>query len=791
MENAYKMRITCNPYTKVIIYECYENDSFVNISELSAEYSSELINDKFTKTSFQNRAYEIVELLNKHFNPGNKGLHIDFIGNKDDYDALESVISTYFADCNIVSEKNQQYFNEAPYVMQQIETRFDDVISTLEDSEYIKDEIAAEISKYRDTIDESIAICVTGLCSAGKSAFINSLIGYEILPSSSDPTTAKMFKITCSDTYSISFEVSGQAITVSFSNDEYTVSDSCPSEVNAEIGAVFTDGKADNEIKNMHRFLDLLNKGKLLTEIGRIDISIPFKQVTYFDSHYQFVIYDTPGSNSDSNKKHFDILKESLSKQTNALLILLTTPDTMDYTDNNNLLDLIQETGESLDTSNAIIVVNKGDILTPSSLSEKRERYQSLKITKWKSTRIFFLSSVIALASKKDDPDDKTSWIDEDAFDAYDDRYRKFARGDKVLYKYNIIDKSKEVTPVVEEGAVSDTTLFINSGLASIEHEISDYALRYALCNKCSRATEYLQRAIQLCEDNVREIERQRDDDLISTQTLFDEKQRTLAESLDSKQSSTASNKSVEFRQSIGQSFDGFKAQNGLVYKNFLQIRKLSIYSEFEQEWKNISALKEQQGFDMDEALRRMESKVRYRYNALLNAFSSIANALIGSFWENATETFKADCKGIITDSDVLNDEQKAIMNSILLNMENMTRAVVEFDLRSIHAVRRTFFGKDKYDNGTCCKNLVQTLDDVVMQEIERVSSNNSRYFEEWSKALVASIKTKLCTFNTDLHDWEVKIGELNQIIEEKKKHLKLLEDTKDYVCRLLEIQTE
>lgn len=50
MENAYKMRITCNPYTKEIIYECYENDRFINISELSAEYSSELINDKFTKT---------------------------------------------------------------------------------------------------------------------------------------------------------------------------------------------------------------------------------------------------------------------------------------------------------------------------------------------------------------------------------------------------------------------------------------------------------------------------------------------------------------------------------------------------------------------------------------------------------------------------------------------------------------------------------------------------------------------------------------------------------------------
>ena len=123
--------------------------------------------------------------------------------------------------------------------------------------------------------------------------------------------------------------------------------------------------------------------------------------------------------------------------------------------------------------------------------------------------------------------------------------------------------------------------------------------------------------------------------------------------------------------------------------------------------------------------------------------------------------------------------------------MENMTRSVVEFDLQSVHAVKYTLFGKEKYDNSTCCKNFVQELDRVVIPEMKRVSSNNSRYFEEWSKELIASIKSKLCTFNADLHDWEVKIGELNQIIEEKKKHLKLLEDTKDYVCHLLEIQAE
>ena len=826
MENTHTntMRITCDPYTKEIVYEWLKNDDFVNISEISDEYCSELINDKFTMTAFQNRAYEIVELLNKDFNPGNSGLHIDFIGNNEDFESLESVVAAYFSDSRITYERSRNYFNEAPYVMGQIEDRFADVISTLENSEYEEEDISAEIGKYKDTIDESIAICITGLCSAGKSAFINSLIGYEILPSSSDPTTAKMSKITCSDnSYHISFETNDEVVDIIFKGNSGEISDNCPDNIKEELQSVLSELNSDSEIMNIHNFLDQLNKGKILADTEKIDICIPFRQATYFDDHYRFVIYDTPGSNSDSNRKHFEILKESLSKQTNALLILLTTPDTMDFTDNNNLLDLIRETGDSIDTSNAIIVVNKGDALTPNSLAEKRERYQSLKVTKWKSTRIFFLSAVIALASKKSDPDDKSLWIDEDAFDAYDDRCRKFARGDKVLYKYNIIDKSKEVAPFVDEGAVSDTKLFINSGLASIEHEIADYALRYALYNKCSRATEYLQNAIRLCEDNVREIERERDDELTKKQTLFDNNQRMLAEKLDKKQSESASSRSVEFSQSIKKSFNDFRKEKNLVYRNILQIpigksdsgsaaddfwgndgqehsfdeafksrsiKNLSIYPEFETEWKNISALKEQQGFDMNEALRRMESIVRYRYNAILNEFSSIANGQINSFWENATVSFKENCKEIITDSDVLNDEQKSIMNSILLNMENMTRSVVEFDLRSVKAVKK-IFGKDRYDNSTCCKNLVQTMNDAVQKEVERVSGNNSRYFEEWSKELVAKIKTELCTFNEELNDLKYEIEKLNQTIAEKKKHLRLLEDTKDHVCRLIQVQTK
>ena len=355
-----------------------------------------------------------------------------------------------------------------------------------------------------------------------------------------------------------------------------------------------------------------------------MDITLPFHQATFLDSHYRFVIYDTPGSNSDSNKRHFEILKESLGKQTNALLVLLTTPDTMDSTDNNNLLSLIEDTGKSLDTSNAVIVVNKSDMLAINSLSSSKDNYQSLKITKWKSTRIFFLSSVLALASKKADPDNPYEWMDEDAYETYDEKCRKFIRGDRKLYEYNIVDRSKMSGLSPAQLAMKDNALYINSGLAAVENEIADYSLRYALYNKCSRANDYLKGAIQYCSDTVSSIERQRDEELTSTQTLFDDRQRQLAEALDNAQETTLKERSQEFQRNINQQFIAFKSKEGLAASGIFWEKKLRIYKDFEKEWSNILSIKTQQQFSIEEAFLRIQSKVKYRYNAVLNAFSAV-----------------------------------------------------------------------------------------------------------------------------------------------------------------------
>ena len=110
-----KMRIICDPYAKVIDYKWFDaaEGEFVRIEE----YSSELVSEKYVNATIQNRAFEIMDIINRNFNRGNIGLEIDFIGNDDDYRDLCRVIELYYADSNIVCTKNKEFFYGADYVM--------------------------------------------------------------------------------------------------------------------------------------------------------------------------------------------------------------------------------------------------------------------------------------------------------------------------------------------------------------------------------------------------------------------------------------------------------------------------------------------------------------------------------------------------------------------------------------------------------------------------------------------------------------------------------------------------
>ena len=253
MNNASRMRIICDPFKKEIEYQWYDSN-IEDYVEFDTE-NSKLASEEFVYATIQNRAYEIVNLINRECNVGNVGLEIIFIGTQDDYDDFCAVINTYYQDANIECVRDSHFFNTAGDVMPMIKQKFSEVKETLE--KYTEDEIAKLVYKYNDAVKPSISLCMMGLYSAGKSAFINSIIGSEVLPSASDPTTAKVCKIYCDKKYQIRFWFDNKECVLTFSGNTYKPNSNFDKEIIKELQSIVETGTYHDEVYHMNRALDI------------------------------------------------------------------------------------------------------------------------------------------------------------------------------------------------------------------------------------------------------------------------------------------------------------------------------------------------------------------------------------------------------------------------------------------------------------------------------------------------------------------------------------------------------
>lgn len=790
MNTASRMRIICDPFKKEIEYEWYDfnNEEY---SEFDPE-NSKLASEELTHATIQNRAYEIVNVINKECNVGNVGLEIIFVGAENDYDDFCNVISNYYSEANIECIRDTHFYNTAGDVMPKIKKKFSDVKETLEKYGDTDGKIKELINKYSDAVKPSISLCMMGLYSAGKSAFINSIIGSEVLPSASDPTTAKVFKIYCDKKYQIRFLFDEKECVLIFEGATYKPSSNCDKEIIKKLQGIMEADTQRDEVFHMNRALDILNTyanaEHKISDI--IEIRMPFDRTSLPTEMFDFVIYDTPGSNSDNNVRHFEVLKDSLDKQTNALPIFLTTPDTMDAEDNDKILNLIEEIGAALDTTNAIVVVNKADEKGQKTLSEKREKCQSLRITKWKSTRIFFLSSVIAIASKKDNPDDKDEWLDEDMFEIYEEKEPKYSSDERKLFEYNIVDKSKADNIAAYADDKKTTHLYKNSGLESIEKEIVEYASKYALYNKCQQASDYLQDAIDLCAKNVENAEKKLNTELEHTKGSFDMMQRRLIDSLENKKKVIA-DYNKEFQKLMVKDFDKFVKQNNL--KNSTDDKKKT-KEKLQKLWNGFKDTEKKEKKNKDWAVSKIQSQVNDMYNGYFDAFSQETNSDIVSFWSWKSTQFKDECRKVIHDSSALTVQQKQILESIVLQEDNMSMQWLEFNLRKIGVIRKKHFlfvelKSEKFNAEKCCDKLIEGFNNEVMKRIVRMESTNERNFVVWTNNLINLLTKRLCDFNSALNSCKHRIKAIEVDIDSKKKCEWMLNESKKYIDKLLDIQ--
>ena len=250
------IKICSDPYKKHIYYFWYEeNGAWSDMEELD---DSPLNDKRFISLPISHNAYDMLKVITeKLYNP-TVGLRIIFEGTDDDFSDFSSVRDLYYSDFDIELERGSKIMKPAKEVMLQIEDSYAKLKKFFE--EYPDPNTEAIVNKYTDAVKPEIAICVMGLYSSGKSAFINSIIGREVLPSDSDPATAKIYKIREANHHMIVFYFQGEEFRIEFKEKKWKANKNPNSEIIKLVTETINRNSPESEDQYLYWTLFALNE---------------------------------------------------------------------------------------------------------------------------------------------------------------------------------------------------------------------------------------------------------------------------------------------------------------------------------------------------------------------------------------------------------------------------------------------------------------------------------------------------------------------------------------------------
>ena len=277
-------------------------------------------------------------------------------------------------------------------------------------------QINKEIGNIREKIDSlgdsNVSLCFTGVYSAGKSALINAILGYRILPEDIKSETAKMFQISSpkeGEPVRICFDITNVYTELEWvhrQNGFEFVKGPSENPIRADIQQTMNEIKKDGR-RQHEQIKKILDKLNTCQEVGStVRIQFP---VALDNRNVQFTIYDTPGT--DSNYlAHQRVLTEALENQRQSILIFVAKPDGLEGTGNNTLLNYLKEaeakdSKTSIDLGRSLFVINKADTL----MTDARKTLQTQEIKnrddesfsiKLADKKLFFASALYAYAAK-------------------------------------------------------------------------------------------------------------------------------------------------------------------------------------------------------------------------------------------------------------------------------------------------------------------------------------------------------------------------------------------------------
>lgn len=282
-----KIKIISNPYQKVTVFQSWD-DATAQWVEIDRDQNadSQLLREELCVGFFPFKAKQIVDVIIHEYSAGSEKVEIVFEGTDDEYLELDSICSQDDYPDRINLYKSGRYLENARDILPDVIDVFKELSPLVAESVSDKAKIKRELEKFSDASNDVIPICVIGNYSSGKSTFINALIGYELLPSSDEPTTAKIYKISQSkhpDRATIKFEYGYKSVRIRFSADSYKfLTDPEDNPLVVKLKKLLDEIAGESIPSKLNKVLDVINgfanreKNESISDL--IEIEVPFDE---------------------------------------------------------------------------------------------------------------------------------------------------------------------------------------------------------------------------------------------------------------------------------------------------------------------------------------------------------------------------------------------------------------------------------------------------------------------------------------------------------------------------------
>lgn len=844
------VKIKSNPYERKIEFLSYKEQTgeWEEIQESNPD--SKLREDESDKSFLPFKIKEIVDIILDEYFTGSDKVSLVFEGTKEEYEELKKICELPEISDKIVLSKTKTILENAKLILGDTKEVFKMVqpiiMKIVRDDEKVK----MDLNKVTDALDDIIPICVFGNYSAGKSTFINSLIGHEILPSGGDPVTAKIYKISMSASEGfakIRFKHWDNEIELLYEEKIFRVrKGSFEDEMLVELSRIMEENAKDDMFTLVNNALEFINgyekKDMDSIEISDvIEVEVPFtKEGVLGRSRNKFVIFDTPGSNSNSNTDHSKVLADALQGFSNGIPVWISQYESVDSNDNAKLCDDVLNI-KALDKRFTMIVFNKADTsdLPEGGFSEKQVKnileYNSVE--KMYAGGIYFVSAIMGLGAKN-------------GGELTDKHYRKIYRSQQemfsepddmdyaTLYTYNIMPEQikNEVVEYSKVCARDKTDLiYANSGLYCIEQEMEDFASKYSAYNKCQMVYIFLDEVIHKANDAIREktefLTRTRE---TRTKELEAEKQQlldTLSVTTKTKESEFCKESKVfiktyvdssldysynpeelaeldvqitkhneeenkfvtqinDYTESVNSLFGHLKSNTQSLLKGNLKESFKAMKDDLVKDYKEMQENKNEMDTSRSEIDKATSDEIISivvgRYKKSIIDAQEKASAVTKKHWMDNAEVLKNTLVAIITGSDALSSKQREELTEIIINHQGLD---VDDEANKI-------FVKAKYLKGQIfgfrlstserldTKRLADNFNDMITKSIKAMSAdlNDNCYeaFKIWQTHLCSVIEENITELNPQLK-------QIAELIKEETDKINELADNQQTISSSLE----